>query len=110
MTRTLRDALSAPFVFRSQTVVSDRSFDRTVAYPELGCEVTGEKMLEMIDELEIARVRSIVAAVAAGRPIAPLRPAVASAGIEDLLMQAGLDDWIPRLDDPLPTNGIGADS
>lgn len=99
---TLRDALSAPFVFRTQTVPGPSSYVRTAAYPELGCEVSGETMPELLEALEIARVHLIVDTLAAGRPIAPLRPPIPHPELEALLARAGLAEWIERLDEPLP--------
>lgn len=98
---TLRDVLTAPFKFRSESLVSDGGWSRVASYPELGCEARGEQMLDVIDDLEIQRVRHLVKAVADGVSIVPLRPPISDSGIDALLERAGLSDWIPRLDEEL---------
>ena len=97
---SLRNVLAAPFTLRSETVYAeDGSWVRTLTYPELGCRVGGERMMELVDAIEIERVRCLIKAVEAGEPIRPLREPVGAYGVEDLLARAGLEDWIGRLDD-----------
>ena len=96
----LRDVLAAPFTLRSETIHrEDGSWMRTLAYPKLGCRVGGEHMMELVETIEIERVRCLIQAVEKGEPIQPLREPVSSYGVEDLLARAGLKDWIGRLDD-----------
>jgi hypothetical protein len=96
----LRDLLAAPFTLRSETVhLQDGSWRRTLTYPELGCQVRGEHMMELVEAIEIERVRCLIEAVEKGGRIEPLREPLSDFGVEDLLARAGLDDWIERLDD-----------
>src|SRR5688500_3498348 len=96
----LRDVLAAPFTLRSETVHNDDgSWMRTLTYPELGCRVGGEHMMELVDAIEIERVKCLIRAVEKGESIEPLREPVGAHDVEDLLARAGLKDWIGRLDD-----------
>lgn len=96
----LRDVLAAPFTLRSEAVhMDDGSWMRTLTYPELGCKVGGEHMMELVDAIEIERIKCLVRAVEKGESIAPLREPVSAHGVEDLLARAGLKDWIGRLDE-----------
>ena len=96
----LRDVLAAPFTLRSETIYQeDGSWLRTLTYPELGCHVGGENMMELVEAIEVERARCLIRAVERGEPIQPLRDPLPDTDIEDLLARAGLDDWIARLDD-----------
>jgi hypothetical protein len=96
----LRNLLAAPFTLRSETVhMDDGSWVRTLAYPELGCRVEGEQMMELVEAIEIERVRALIRAVENGEAIRPVREPIGDYGVEDLLVRAGLQDWIGRLDD-----------
>jgi hypothetical protein len=75
------------------------------SYPELGCSVRGEQILEMIEELELQRVHVLVEAVKQGRSVVPLRAPLADNGVEQLLARAGLEEWIPRLDEQVRSSG-----
>lgn len=97
---TLRDVLTAPFMFRSESLPLDSGgWSRVASYPELDCEARGEIMMDMLDELELRRVQVIVNAVENGDPVVPVRPPIADDGVEELLARAGLSEWIARLDE-----------
>jgi len=96
----LRDVLAAPFTLRSETVhTGDGSWTRTLTYPELGCQVRGEHMMELVEAIEVERVRCLIEAIEKGEPIEPIRSPLSDFGVEELLATAGLEDWIERLDD-----------
>ena len=96
----LRDVLAAPFTLRSETVhLQDGSWSRTLTYPELGCQVRGEHMMELVEAIEIERVRCLIEAIEKGEPIEPVRRPLSNFGLEELLARADLADWIDRLDD-----------
>jgi hypothetical protein len=100
---TLRDVLTAPFLFRGETVPGeDGSWVRTLSYPELDCVVRGDVVLDLLAELEVERVKCLVRRVEAGAPIRPLREPIESDGVEALLTRAGLADRIARLDEAVP--------
>lgn len=99
----LRNVLAAPFTLRSETqLMEDGSWLRTLTYPELGCRVGGENMMELVEAIEIERVRALIRAIDMGERIEPVREPLTGFGVEDLLVRAGLDEWIPRLDDDVP--------
>ena len=99
---TLREALDAPFIFRSETVETANGWIRTLSYPEIGCSVQGEDVIDLVDELETERLRAIVRLVESGTPPSTLRHGpFAETGIETALARAGLHEWIDRLDVPI---------
>jgi hypothetical protein len=79
--------------------MDDGSWVRTLTYPELGCRVEGEHMMELVEAIEIERARALIRAVEKGERIRPVREPVSDFGVEDLLTRAGLKEWIARLDD-----------
>jgi hypothetical protein len=96
----LRNLLAAPFTLRSETLhMDDGSWVRTLTYPELGCRVEGEQMMELVEAVEIERVRALIQAVEKGERISPVREPLSDFDVEDLLVRAGLEDWIVRLDE-----------
>jgi len=96
----LRNLLEAPFTLRSETILAeDGSWLRTLTYPELGCRVEGEHMMELVEAIEIERVKCLIRAVERGAPIQPLREPLPDLDVEALLARAGLGEWIARLDD-----------
>ena len=104
---TLRDLLTAPFLFRGESVPAESGgWTRVASYPELGCQVSGENMMEVVEELEVQRVRMLVAAVEHGDPIPSLRPSLADDGLEPLLRRAGLASWIAKLDEDPPSAAV----
>lgn len=99
---TLRELLSVPFLLQSESIEgSGGGWLRVVSYPELGCTVSSVSMVEAAEEVERCKVRTLVAAVAAGRLPETRRPYGAEVGIEDLLVVAGLENWIDSLDQPI---------
>ena len=103
---TLRDLLTAPFMFRSESLaMKSGGWSRVGSYPELGCSAKGENMMEVVDELELQRVRALVKAVEDGRTVVPMRAPLADEGVEQLLTRAGLVEWISRLDEEVPFAG-----
>ena len=96
----LRNVLAAPFTLRSETLLKeDGSWLRTLTYPELGARVEGEHMMELVEAIEIERARVLIRAIEKGERIDPVREPISDYGVEELLVQAGLEDWIARLDD-----------
>jgi hypothetical protein len=98
----LRDVLAAPFTLRSEALqMADGSWLRTLTYPELNCQVGGEHMMELVEAIEIERVRSLIQAIQRGERIEPIREPLSDFGVEELLARAGLEAWIERLDDDI---------
>lgn len=96
----LRDVLSAPFVLRSESIErEDGSWVRVLSYPELGCSTAGVNMIAAMEQLELDRVRALVASVERGALPRTLRRPVPDVGVEEMLARAGLGAWIARLDD-----------
>jgi hypothetical protein len=56
-------------------------------------------MMELVEAIEVERVRCLVEAIEKGERIGPVRRPLSDFGIEELLSRAGLQDWIKRLDD-----------
>ena len=56
-------------------------------------------MMELVEAIEIERVRRLISAIDRGERIEPLRRPLSDFGLEDVLARAGLEDWIGRLDD-----------
>ena len=95
--------LTAPFVLRSESVErEDGSWVRVLSYPELGCSTAGVNMVAAMEQLELDRLRTLVADVERGTLPRTLRRPVPDVGVEELLARAGLGTWIARLDDELP--------
>jgi hypothetical protein len=95
----LRDALAAPFILRSESVErDDESWVRVVSYPELGCREEGASMPEVMERLEAQRLRVLLGHCLAGT-LPPLRPAIPDPTVALRLARAGLESFIPRLDD-----------
>ena len=94
--------LTAPFVLRSESVErEDGSWVRVLSYPELGCSTAGVNMVAAMEQLELDRLRTLVADVERGTLPRTLRRPVPDVGVEELLARAGLGTWIARLDDEL---------
>lgn len=95
----LRDVLSVPFVLRSESVeLDDETWVRVVSYPELGCREEGTSMPEVMERLEASRLRVLLDRWLAGT-LPPLRDAVPDPTVELRLARAGLESFIPRLEE-----------
>lgn len=95
----LREVLAAPLILRSESVeLDDETWVRVVSYPELGCREAGRSMPEVMERLEASRLRVLLDHCLAGT-LPPLRPAVPDPTVELRLARAGLESWIPRLED-----------
>lgn len=101
---TVRDVLTTPFLLISESVeTEDGEWMRKLSYPELSCSVVADNVLEALDQLEIDRVRALVAALEreSSLPVAVAREPVADVELPELLEKAELHPWIARLDEPL---------
>jgi hypothetical protein len=101
----LRDVLSAPFILRSESVeADDESWVRVVSYPELGCREEGKSMPELMERLEAQRLRVLLDRCLKGT-LPPLRRALPDPTVELRLARAGLESFIPRLDEDVACPG-----
>lgn len=101
----LRDVLSAPFILRSESVeADDETWVRVVSYPELGCREEGRSMPELMERLEARRLRMLLDRCLEGS-LPPLRPAIPDPTVELRLTRAGLESFIPRLDEDVACLG-----
>ncbi|MBO0892839.1 MAG: hypothetical protein J2O39_00545 [Acidimicrobiales bacterium] len=95
----LREVLSAPFLLRSESVeLDDETWVRVVSYPELGCREAGRSMPEVMERLEASKLRVLLDRCLAGT-LPPLREAVPDPTVELRLARAGLESFIPRLNE-----------
>ena len=101
----LRDVLSAPFILRSESVeADDESWIRVVSYPELGCREEGKSMPELMERLEAQRLRVLLERCLEGS-LPPVRPALPDPTVELRLASAGLESFIPQLDEDVARLG-----
>jgi hypothetical protein len=104
----LRDVLSAPFILRSESVeADDETWLRVVSYPELGCREEGRSMPELMERLEAQRLRMLLDRCLKGC-LPPLRPPIPDPTVELRLARAGLESFIPRLDEDVACLGQAA--
>jgi hypothetical protein len=89
-------------VLRSESApTDDGGWVRIVSYPALGCSVSSESMVEAVAEVELCKARALVAAARLGELPDLAAPVELDLEAGDLLVAAGLGDWVAHLDDDL---------
>jgi hypothetical protein len=96
----VRELLSSPFVLQVYNhQLADGSWETVVGYPELGVAIRGTDVVEMLETVEVARVRSLVERIEKGNAPVPRRQPLGDFGVDRLLVSAGREDWVERLDE-----------
>lgn len=94
----LREVLSSPFRLRSESVERpDGTWIRVLSYPELGVSVEGNDMVDVLERIDIERIRTLL--VACREDWLPDLPvAVRDPELERLLARAGYVHLLDQLD------------
>lgn len=112
---TLRRLLTTPYITYVEALPNEEGhWVRRASCPELdGCSVTANLAWDAITGLERYLVEYLVERVATGKPVPRPhhRDVVHDLSAEELLKRSNLEQWIPKLDEPIEViDGAGMGS